>query len=92
MTTQSVDQVDCNAVEQFVFDSNNEERKSWKFCNSITLPRSEVVFFTQVFLIFILITLCSVKLLCFDLPCEEMSIWIAILSSTVGYILPNPKL
>ena len=34
-------------------ESNEEEslRSLWKFCNSITLPRSEVVFFTQATLI-----------------------------------------
>ena len=80
-----------SGIDQFVLDENNHERRSGIFCNAITLPRSEVVFFTQVFFIFLLITLCSVKLLCYDLDCEEMSIWVAILSSTVGYILPNPQ-
>ena len=90
MSLLAVDQVD-SGIDQFVFDENNHERRSWKFCNAITLPRSEVVFFTQVFFIFLLITLCSVKLLCYNLDSEEMSIWVAILSSTVGYILPNPQ-
>ena len=38
-------------------ESNEEDsvRSLWKFCNSITLPRSEVVFFTQATLIFILV-------------------------------------
>ena len=93
MCENSVDQTDGNnGIEQFVFDAENQERRSWKFCNSISLPRSEVVFFTQVLIIFLLMTLCSVKLLFYDLECEEMSIWVAILSSTVWYILPNPQL
>ena len=81
-----------DAVTQFVFDNSNSERAAWKFCNAITLPRSEVVYFTQVTIIVLLILLCSIKLLFFELACDEMSIWIAILSSTVGYILPNPQL
>ena len=38
-------------------ESNEEDsvRSLWKFCNSKTLPRSEVVFFTQATLIFILV-------------------------------------
>ena len=81
-----------NAINNFVYDENCHERRSWKFCNSVRLPRSEVVFFSQLAIIVVLIALSAVKLLLCQLECEEMSIWVAILSSTVGYILPNPKL
>ena len=81
-----------DAVTQFVFDNCNSERPPWKFCNSTTLPRSEMVYFTQVTIAILLIFLHSIKLLFFELACDEMSIWIAILSSIVGYILPNPQL
>ena len=91
MTCCSVDEAD-NVVNDFVYDDKQVERRSWKFCNSVELPRSEVVFFTQITMILLLIFLCATKLFFYELECEEMSIWIAILSSTVGYILPNPKL
>lgn len=81
-----------SGVAQYVFDQNNNERRSWKFCNDTSIPRSEVVFFTQMFFILILIALCTAKLTLFDLSCEESSIWISILSSTVGYLLPNPRI
>lgn len=80
------------ALTDFVFDDQNQERRSWKFCNKTSVPRSEVVFFTQIFFIFIFIILCAVKLTLFELSCEESTIWISILSSTVGYILPNPRI
>ena len=80
-----------DAVTQFVFDNSNSERSPWKFCNAIILPRSEVVYFTQVTTIILLILLCSLFMF-FELACNELSIWIAILSRTVGYMIPNPQL
>lgn len=91
MKNTPVDEKDLG-IEQIVFDQNNQERRSWKFCNSVTLPRSEVVFFSQIFIILLLIALCSTKLCFFDLSCEESTIWISLLSSSLGYLLPNPKL
>ena len=75
-------------------ESNEEEsvRSLWKFCNSITLPRSEVVFFNQATLIFILVIASLLKLTLDRPPCEEMSVWFSLLFGAVGYILPNPKL
>ena len=63
---------------KFVFDDNNQERQSWK-CFGQTCNRSLVVFLSQFFVILLILE-------------EETTVWIAILSSTVGYILPSPKL
>ena len=92
MANQSVDIPDAIGVENLVFEENNTERSSWKFCNSTTLPRSEVVFFFQAFILMILIVTTLLKLLFYDVPCEEMPFWVSILSAAVGYILPNPHL
>ena len=92
MAKQSVDIPDAIGVENLVFEENNTERSSWKFCNSTTLPRSEVVFFFQAFILMILIVTTLLKLLFYDVPCEEMPFWVSILSAAVGYILPNPHL
>ena len=75
-------------------ESNEEDsvRSLWKFCNSITLPRLEVVFFTQATLIFILVIASLLKLTLDRPPCEEMSMWFSLLFGAVVYILPNPKL
>ncbi len=83
------DQAD-GGIHEIVFDENNSERKSWKFCET-SIPRSEVVFLCQVSIIFVLIVFCCVKL-CLSVTCEETTVFVAILSSAVGYILPNPKL
>ena len=74
-------------------ESNEEDSVGslWKFCNSITLPRSEV-FFTQATLVFILVIASLLKHTLDRPPCEEMLVWFSLLFGAVGYILPNPKL
>lgn len=79
-------------MENFVFDDEGNERRSWRFCFSTRLPRSEVVYFSQMFFILFLMLMCLYKLLFIEVRCEEMSFWVSLLSSLVGYILPNPKL
>ena len=74
----------------FVFDDNNQERQSWK-CFGQTFNRSLVVFLSQFFVILLILACCIVRITLAE-TCEETTVWIAILSSTVGYILPSPKL
>ena len=57
----TVDQVDA-VVEESFFEKESSSKSSWKFCNQTKLPRSEVVFFVQMFVILLLISLCIVKL------------------------------
>ena len=75
-------------ITDFVFDAEHQERQSWRFCNS-RLPRSEVVYFTQ---IFIILYCFSYQISVFPLDIEESTLWFSLLSCTVGYALPNPKL
>lgn len=79
-----------DTAHSIVFDDNNQERRSWRFCN-FTLPRSEVVFFCQISIIFFMIVFACINL-GMSQKCEDTTIWVAVLSSAVGYILPNPKL
>ena len=74
----------------FVFDDNNQERQSWKSFGQ-TCNRSLVVFLSQFFVILLILACCLVRITLAE-TCEETTVWIAILSSTVGYILPSPKL
>ena len=78
------------SLGNFVFDDNNQERKSWK-CFGQTCNRSLVVFLSQFFVILLILACCIVRITLAE-TCEETTVWIAILSSTVGYILPSPKL
>ena len=90
--TTAVDEPDATIVTEFVYNETNSEKKSWKFCNNVTLPRSEVVFVAQMVVILILLTFCILKLSFTKLSCEETSVWFSILSGLVGYVLPNPRI
>ena len=74
----------------FVFDEENHERKSWKFFGR-TCKRSLLVFMCHIFVIVLILACASVRIM-LSTTCEETTVWVAILSSTVGYILPSPKL
>ena len=89
MTEQTIDVSD--GLETIGTNIDDSVR-TWKFCNSVSLPRSEVVFFTQATLIFVLVVTSLLKLTLDKPPCEEMSVWFSLIFGAVGYILPNPKL
>ena len=90
--SQTEDQLDSGGgITGLVFDAENQERQSWRFCNS-RLPRSELVYFTQILIILFLITVSLIILVFSKLDCEESTFWFSLLSCTVGYALPNPKL
>ena len=92
MNDTVVDENDGTIVTDFVYDENHTEKKSWKLCNNVNVPRSEVVFMSQMLLILILLAFCIFKLSLTQLTCEESSVWFSILSGLVGYVLPNPRL
>ncbi len=53
------------------------------------LPRSEITFFAQVIIVYIVIITCIVNL---SLGNGDINLWTALLSSCLGYLLPSPKL
>ena len=63
---------------------------SWKLFGR-TCIRSVFIFLSQIFVI-VLMLVCAVVQIMLSTTCEETILWVAILSSTVGYILPSPKL
>ena len=64
--SQTEDQLDSGVgITDLVFDVEHQERRSWRFCNS-RLPRSEVVYFTQIIIIIFLITVSLAKLVFFQ--------------------------
>ena len=83
-----VDEIDI-AINDVVFENDKQERGSWIFCDQ-TFPRSEIVFIAQTALVFLLVIV-SISCLVFAKTCEETTVWVAILSSSVGYMLPAPK-
>ena len=87
-------EVDNNCINEIIFEPESSRNTYWKFCNRVTLPKSEVVFFTQMLVVITLMIISILKLTAkkVRIRCEEASVWISILSSLVGYILPNPRL
>ena len=90
MSDEAVDVTD--GIEAFESSPDDSVRSNWVFCNSVTLPRSEVLFFTQAGLIYIIVITCLLKLALDKPSCEDMTFWVSLLSGSVGSALPNPKL
>ena len=75
---------------KIVFDDNNQERKFWAYLGQ-TCSRSLIVFLCQLFVILLIIFGCfwRIKL---SKTCDETTVWVGILRSAAGYILPSPRL
>lgn len=60
----------------------------WKVCGR-SVPRSEIVFFSQVIIIYVVACMCL-----FNLTTErgDSNLWSALLSGCLGYLLPNPTI
>ena len=53
------------------------------------IPSSEIVFFSQIILVYIVIITCIANLSLHNGPHD---LWIALMSSSLGYILPSPAI
>lgn len=83
------DEID-SGIHTIVFDEQENERPSWKLFG-YNVPRSEVIFFFQIFIVMIMIVFSCIMLVITE-ACEDKNIYTAILSVSVGFIIPNPKL
>lgn len=77
-------------IDNIIFDKNNEERRSWVFFGQ-KIPRSQVLFSVQVLVVLIVVCV-SIVNLTLSKRCEDIAPWIALLSSSIGYMLPSPRL
>ena len=66
----------------------NVDKHTW-CCSGSRVPKSEIVYFSQVFLI-----LCIVIASIYNLTNQQgdQQLWVALLSSCMGYLLPNPSI
>jgi hypothetical protein len=69
-------------------DSSSSHSSIWKLFGK-NLPRNEIVFFSQVILIYIIVITSIVSL---TLDNNKSEFWISLLSACIGYILPHPTL
>lgn len=58
-------------------------------CFGYHFPRREVVYFSQTILIYIVILACLLNL---SIGNGESNLWVALLGSCLGYILPQPSM
>ena len=84
------DTVDSSAVGNLIFDSENQERRSWVFFGK-KVPRSQLLFLVQVLLVCIIVIVSVVNLTLAE-NCQDTTVWVAILSSSIGYMLPSPSI
>ena len=63
-------------------------RDSWKMCG-YGINQSQAVYFSQIIILYIIILTCIINL---SLKNGDSNLWTALLSSSIGYILPCPKL
>ena len=82
------DQEDNINLGKIVFDDNNQERKSWA-CLGQTCSRSLIVLLSQLFCHFVnhLWFLWRIHL---SKISDQSTVWVGILCSAAGYILPSP--
>ena len=77
-----------NHEADFIFANNNQEQSLWKVCGR-TCSRTA---FLSIFECLVVLKLLFLIInLFFARACDERTVWIAIFSSAVGYILPNPR-
>ena len=68
--------------------SSDSDKIGW-FSDCSTPTANELIYFTQILVIFIVV-ITSLYNLC--VQSGDDSLWTALLTSCIGYILPNPKL
>lgn len=78
---EEIDQVDA-------LSNIDPQVKLWRIFGR-SIPRSEIVFFSQVIVVYIVIIACIVNLSTHN---GRTELWTALLSSSLGYLLPAPHL
>ena len=85
-----LDQTDKINLNKIVFDDQNVEKRLWS-CLGQTCSRSLIVFLSQLFVIPLIVCGCFWRIH-LTKTCDESTVWLGILCSAAGYILPSPKL
>ncbi len=75
-------------VRQGESTNSHSGSSRWHFFGKI-LPRSEIVFAVQVVLVYVVVIVSIVNL---SIGAENEKLWITLLSSAIGYVLPSPSL
>jgi hypothetical protein len=68
--------------------ASKTSQESWTLLGK-KIVKSEGVFFSQIIIIYITVITCMINL---TLNNGNSNFWTALLSSSLGYLLPNPKI
>jgi hypothetical protein len=68
--------------------SLNDGQSNWRFFG-LRIPKGEIVFVTQTLMLYIVIIVCLVNL---TRGRDDSNLWTALLSSSLGLMLPSPTL
>lgn len=68
--------------------SENSTKDSWNVFG-YSIPKMEVVFFSQIVILYVVIITCLINLSLGNKPSE---LWVSLLSACIGYLLPNPSI
>lgn len=71
-----------------VHSISNSHTSNWDFFGR-KIPRGEIVYFSQILIIYAVIICSVVNLTSGD---HLTNVWISLLSSSLGYLLPSPKI
>lgn len=75
------------SVSEMTEDETSSER-SWCLLGR-SVPRSEIVFFCQIILLYTVVITSIYNL---TVTKEPSTLWTSLLSSSLGYLLPNPTI
>jgi len=84
----TVDMAIQNTVDMASHDSLSENQSTWRFFGR-RVPKGEIVFVTQTLMLYIVIIVCLVNL---TMGRDDSNLWTALLSSSLGLMLPSPTL
>ena len=90
LTKQMTDQEYNINLGKIVFDGNNQEMKSWA-CLGQTCSRSLIVFLSQLYVNLLIVSGCFWRIH-LSKTCDESTVWVGVLCSAAGYVLPSPRL
>lgn len=69
-------------------ETGSDHSENWQVLG-FRVPKNEVVFFSQIIVLYIVIITCIVNL-SISHPLSEL--WVGLLSSSIGFLLPNPTI
>ena len=77
-----------NSLPVNMSDHVSQSSRLWNIFGQ-KMPRNEIVYFTQIILIYVII---GISLYQLTNNQSNTELWISLLSANIGYILPSPKI